>query len=188
MLLHSPCDSICLALPVCVFLQVATSTPWVWPATTTLTRCSASRQQRSSTVAWRWWPSWVSSTSWGVIQGFSRVISALWLQQLLYRRCYVPCCGPGLLCHTELLLQPVGVYPNTSKLHSCSSLPSLLIRVAGQGVLHAGRKLAFTECIITDYFCMPLLLVLPCPAGYGVQALSTGEGALGSLARFGESF
>ena len=27
-----------------------------------------------------------------------------------------------------------------------------------------------------------------CPAGYGVQALSTGQGALGSLAVFGDSF
>jgi hypothetical protein len=34
-----------------------------------------------------------------------------------------------------------------------------------------------------------LLLLVSCYAsGYGVQALSTGEGALGSLAKFGESF
>lgn len=33
-----------------------------------------------------------------------------------------------------------------------------------------------------------LLCVCPPAAGYGVQALSTGEGALGSLAKFGESF
>jgi hypothetical protein len=37
--------------------------------------------------------------------------------------------------------------------------------------------------------CVLLLLLSFCHgAGYGVQALSTGEGALGSLAKFGETF
>lgn len=41
---------------------------------------------------------------------------------------------------------------------------------------------------LTDVLLLPLLLLLSVPAGYGVQALSTGEGALGSLAKFGETF
>jgi hypothetical protein len=46
------------------------------------------------------------------------------------------------------------------------------------------------KCTVAHMLCMlcSCHLSLPCPAGYGVQALSTGEGALGSLARFGESF
>jgi hypothetical protein len=45
---------------------------------------------------------------------------------------------------------------------------------------------------VTDQACACCAALYPCPffvpAGYGVQALSTGEGALGSLAKFGESF
>jgi hypothetical protein len=190
MLLHSPCDSICLALPVCVFLQVASSTPWVWPATTTLTRCSASRQQRSSTVAWRWWPSWVSGTSWGVIQGLSRVMSAS------------GCALAAAASVQEMLCTMLWAWVAVPSMHrapsaACRRVPKhqqatqlFEFALSAHSRSWAGRASCWTQISLygVHYHRLFLHAAAACPAGYGVQALSTGEGALGSLARFGESF
>ncbi len=51
-----------------------------------------------------------------------------------------------------------------------------------QDIGHAGASAQASACIVAA------MCGACCCAGFGVQALSTGEGALGSLAKFANSF